>query len=84
MVWCNCAHIRLIDNVVNDAMHIVTGCLRVPTKDYLPILAGILPAELRQQVATLSLTYHIAMDSKHLVHQLMAELPPVQGKSLRS
>ena len=25
--WCRSAHTRLIDAVVNDALHIVTGCL---------------------------------------------------------
>ena len=27
-VWCRSAHTRLIDSVLNDALHIVTGCLR--------------------------------------------------------
>ena len=26
-VWCGSAHTRLIDNVLNDALRIVTGCL---------------------------------------------------------
>ena len=54
-VWCRSAHTRLIDNVLNDALRIVTGCLRPTPKDYLPILAGIQPAELRRRGATLSL-----------------------------
>ena len=27
LVWCRTAHTRLIDPVINNAMHIVTGCL---------------------------------------------------------
>ena len=27
-VWCRSAHTRLIDSVLNDALRIVTGCLR--------------------------------------------------------
>ena len=54
-VWCRSAHTRLIDPAINDALRIVTGCLR-PTPAYnLPILAGIQPGELRRTGATLSL-----------------------------
>ena len=35
-VWCRSAHTRLIDSVLNDALRIVTGCLRpTPTITYL-------------------------------------------------
>ena len=35
-VWCCSAHTRLIDSVFNDALCIVTGCLRpTPTTTYL-------------------------------------------------
>ena len=55
--WCRSAHTRLIDSVLNDALRIVTGCLRPTPTDYLPVLAGIQPAELRRLGATLSLAY---------------------------
>ena len=45
-VWCHSAHTRLIDSVLNDTLHIVTGCLHPTPTDYLPILSGIQPAEL--------------------------------------
>jgi len=59
--WCRSAHTRLIDPAINDALQIVTGCLR-PTPADLPILAGIQPVELRRNGATLSLARR-AMDS---------------------
>ena len=40
-VWCRSAHTRLIDSVLNDALRIVTGCLRPTPTDHLPILSGI-------------------------------------------
>ena len=43
----------------NDALRIVNGCLRSTPTDYLPILSGIHPAELRQQRASLSLAYFV-------------------------
>ena len=45
-VWCRSAHTRLIDPAINDALRIVTGCLRPTPADNLPILAGIQRAEL--------------------------------------
>ena len=47
-VWCRSAHTGLINSVLNDALGIVTGCLRPTPTDYLPVLAGIQQAELRQ------------------------------------
>jgi len=58
-VWCRSAHTRLIDLTLNDALRIVTGCLRPTPADNLPILAGIQPAELRCRGATLSLGCHV-------------------------
>ena len=40
-VWCCSAHTRLIDSVLNDALCIVTGCLRPTPRDHLPVLSGI-------------------------------------------
>ena len=34
-VWCLSAHTRLIDSVLSDALHIVTGCLRPTPTDHL-------------------------------------------------
>ena len=56
-VWCRSAHTRLIDSVLNDALRLVTGCLRPTPTDHLSILSGIHPAELRRMGATLSLAY---------------------------
>ena len=54
-VWCCGAYPRLIDSVLTDVLHIVTGCLRPTPADHLPILSGILPAELCRHGATLFL-----------------------------
>ena len=45
-VWCRSAHTRLINSVLNDALRIVTGCLRPTLTDHLPVLSSIQPAEL--------------------------------------
>ena len=51
-VWCRSAHTRLIDSVLNDALRIVTGCLRPTPTDHL-VLSGIQSAELRRLRNTL-------------------------------
>ena len=65
-VWCRSAH-TLIDPAINDALRIVTGCLRPTPADNLPILAGIQPAELRRKGGTLSLA-RCAMEPGNLLH----------------
>ena len=69
-VWYRSAHTRLIDPTINDALRILTGCLRPTPADNLPILAGIQPAELRRSGATLSLG-HRTMEPGHLLHSAL-------------
>ena len=71
-VWCRSAHTRLIDSVLNDALRIVTGCLRPTPTDHLPILSGIQPAELRRLQATLSLAYRGSLDTDHILYGLLS------------
>jgi len=42
-VWCHSAHTRLIDHTINDALRIVTGCMRPTPAHNFHILAGIQP-----------------------------------------
>ena len=71
-VWCHSAHTRLIDSVLNDALRIVTGCLRPTPTDHLPVLSGIQPAELCRMRATLSLAYRGSLDPDHIMHGLLS------------
>ena len=70
-VWCRCAHTRLIDSVLNDALRIVTGCLRPTPTDHLPVLSSIQPAKLRQMGATLSLAHRGSLDPDHILYGLL-------------
>ena len=67
--WCRSAHVRLIDSVINDALRIVTGCLRPTPADNLPVLAGIQPAGLRRLGATLSLATRGIRNPDHILHE---------------
>ena len=67
--WCRSAHVRLIDSVINDALCIVTGCLRPTPVDNLPVLAGMQPAGLRRLGATLSLAIRGIRNPDHILHE---------------
>ena len=71
-VWCFSARTRLIDSVLNDALLIVTGCLRFTPTTHLFILSGIQPAELCQMGATLSLAHHGYLNPDHILCGLLS------------
>ena len=75
-MWCRSVHTHLIDKCLNDAIHIVTGCLRPTLKGFLPILSGIHPAELHCTGATISLSQRTLNQPTHLLHPLLSESSP--------
>ena len=83
-VWCRSGQTRLIDSVLNDALRIVTGCLRPTSTDHLPILSGIQPAELRRMGATLSLAYRGSLDPDHILYGLLSGSSDTRQVRLRS
>ena len=83
-VWCRSAHTRIIDSVLNDALRIVTGCLRPTPTDHLHVLSGIQPAELRRLGATLSLAYRGSLDPDHILHGLLSGSSDTRQVRLRS
>ena len=83
-VWCRSAHTRLIDSVLNDALCIVTGCLRPTPTDHLPIFSGIQPAEFRRLGATLSLAYRGSLNPDRILHGLLSGSSDTGQVRLRS
>ena len=82
--WCRNAHARLIDSVVNDALRIVTGCLRSTPTNNLPVRSRIQPAELRRPGATLSLANRSSLDPDHILHDQLTEPQAASKKRLKS
>ena len=70
-VWCHSAHTRLIDHVLNNTLHIVTGCLHPTPTNHLPILSGIQPAELCLLEMTLSLAHSGSLDLDCILYGLL-------------
>ena len=83
-VWCHSAHTRLIDSVLNDTLHIVTGCLRPTPTDHLPVLSGIQPAELCQMGATFSLAHRGSLDPNHILYGHLSGSSDTRQVRLRS
>ena len=83
-MWYRSAHTRLIDNVLNDALRIVTECLRTTPTEYLPVLSGIWPAELCRLGTTLSLAHHGSVDPNHILYDLLSEFSDTRQTRLRS
>ena len=83
-VWCRGAHILLIDSVLNDALRIVTGCLRPTPTHHHPILSGVQPAELRRLRATLSSARRGTLDPDQILHCQLAGLPDFPLERLKS
>ena len=83
-VWCRSAHTRLIDSVLNDALRIVTGCLRPALTYHLLVLSGIEPAELRRLGTTHSLAYRGSLDPDHILYGLLSRSSDTHQVRLRS
>ena len=82
-VWCRSAHTRLIGPTINDALRIVTGCMRPTPADNLPTHTGIQPAGLRRIGATLSLVRR-AMEPGHLLHLEFTRPSSANARRLKS
>ena len=82
-VWCRSTHTRLIDPVINYALRIVTGCLLPTPTDYLTVLAGISPAELRRRQATLTLARR-SLQPNHVLHHKIISPELRQSRRLKS
>ena len=83
-IWCRSAHTRLIDSVLNDALRVVTGCLRPTPTDHLSILSGIQPSELRRLEAILSLAQRRSLNPDHILYGLLSGSSNVRQERLRS
>ena len=83
-VWCRSAHTRLINSVLNDALRILTGCLRPAPMDHLSIFSGIQPAELRRLGVTFSLAHRGSLEPDHILYGLLSGSSDAHQVRLRS
>ena len=80
--WCRSPHVKKVDTVINTALRTITGCLKPTPVSYLPVLAGIAPAHLRREAATLKLARKAQINNWHILHTAtMDTKPPNRLKS---
>ena len=81
-VWSRSPHVKKVDVAFNSSLQIVSGCLKPTPVFYLPVLAGIAPARLRQKAATIALARKAVKHDWHILHDMTKnEVPPCRLKS---
>ena len=83
-VWCPSAHTCLVDSVLNDALRIVTRCLRPTPTDHLPLLSGIHPVDLRRLGGTFSLAYCESLNPDYILYDFLSGSSDFCQERLRS
>ena len=73
-VWSQSAHTRVMDKPINDALRLVTRCLRPTPTDNLFVLSGITSTELCRKRASLSLACR-AQEPGHLLRDRLTSHP---------
>jgi hypothetical protein len=80
--WSRSPHVKKVDTAINSALRIVTGCLKPTPVSHLPVLAGIAPASLRRDAATLTLARKAQKYDWHILHKAtITQAPPGWLKS---
>ncbi|KAL7388243.1 hypothetical protein ABVT39_009812 [Epinephelus coioides] len=83
--WSRSPHVNKVDTAINSALRIVTGCLKPTPMSHLPVLAGIAPASLRRDAATLTLARKAQKYDWHILHKATTTpAPPCRLKSPHS
>ena len=76
-VWSRSPHVKKVDPVINNALRIITGCLKPTPVPYLSVLAGIAPASLRREAATLTLARKAHEHDWHILHETTTKAVPL-------
>ncbi|KAL7843415.1 hypothetical protein AOLI_G00249270 [Acnodon oligacanthus] len=74
--WSRSPHVNKVDTAINSPLWIVNGCLKPTPASYLPVLAGIAPASLRRDAATLTLARKAQKHDWHILHKVTITLAP--------
>ena len=82
-VWCQSTHTKTLDAPLNEAMRIVSGCIRPTPLNFLPPLSGRQPPSCRRKKLCKRL-YYKADNTDHLLHNILySKTPPKKLKSCK-
>ena len=80
-VWCQSTNTKTLDVFLNEAMRIVSGCIRSTPLNFLTPLSGIQPPSCRRKKLCKRL-YYKADNTGHLLHNILySKIPPKTLKS---
>jgi hypothetical protein len=74
-VWLNSVHISKIDVQVNNAMRIISGCVRSTQLPWLPTLAHIAPPKLRRKAAAVRELVNCRRHVNSLLYEQLLDIP---------
>ena len=78
-VWCRSAHIPRLDSSFNNTMCIVNGCMCPTETTFLPVLAGIIPPDIRRESHVSNITKEAMENPDHILYQQVFLLPRFPG-----
>ena len=68
--WSHSTHTKKIDVALNSTMRIVSGCLRSTPVDYLPVVSGIVPPDIRRTSHPLKICAKAKANHNYLLHEI--------------
>ena len=67
-VWCRSTRTKKLDVAINDTTRIITGCMRPTDTTFLPVLAGIMPPDIRREARMAKQTATAKINPDDLLH----------------
>ena len=68
--WSHSTHTKKIDIALDSTMRIVSGCLRSTPVDYLSVVSGNVPPDIRRSNHTLKICAKANANHHHLLHEI--------------
>ena len=82
--WKNSAHVSKVDTQLNQAMRIITGCIRPTDVHWLPVLSNIAPPTIRREKAAHKIYSKFRDKIDSLLFNFITNIPPARLKSRQS
>ena len=80
-VWSQSRHCNRINTSLNECLRLISGCIKATPTDLLPVLSGIVPADIRRDRNILEL-YKRSLSEDHMLHHIQSH--PLLNNRLKS
>ena len=79
-VWERSIHAKKLDATLNETCRMITGCLKPTNTNSLPVLAGIVPSDIRRAVASRTERTRQATDERHPLNGHLGVVPRLKSR----